>query len=530
MHEITPGVERAVAAAEAWARRLGAAEVRLVDYALGLLEEEEGRPAALLERLGLAASELREALAALPLAVPRTVPLRALVADARNWSLAHRADPAVLTDAFFLAVLHADPEYWQTVPLFDRLAEKLASCFADEESPMARADEPSETFRLDPDEPSSAWNRVNEVPDAPTPKVECPAENILADLSTARILDVNLNRGREALRVLEDYCRFSLDDRFLTEQVKAARHGLAAISARIPEQFLLSGRDTLHDVGTVITAGSEYERGSPVEIARINCKRLQEALRSLEEYGKLLGPDLGREFEAIRYRIYTLERTIVLGRASRDRLKDARLYVLLTGAQCSRGLEWVVERAAAGGATIFQLREKGLSDRELLETARNARRWTHKTGTMLIVNDRPDIARLADADGVHLGQDDLAVKEARSLVGADALIGVSTHSLDQLRKAILDGADYMGVGPTFPSKTKAFSAFPGLDFLREACRETSLPLFALGGIESANVGAVAAAGARRIAVGAAIAGADDPERAARELLTVLTSRPTSTPP
>src|SRR5262249_30050308 len=144
---------------------------------------------------------------------------------------------------------------------------------------------------------------------------------------------------------------------------------------------------------------------------------------------------------------------------------------------------------------------------------------------LFIVNDRPDIARLSDADGVHLGQDDLPVKEARRVLGPDALIGVSTHSVEQLRQAVLDGADYLGIGPTFPSKTKAFDRFPGLPFLRSATAETSLPAFALGGIGPQNVGLVVEAGARRVAVSAAITKADDPQQAARELRAALEREP-----
>jgi thiamine-phosphate pyrophosphorylase len=163
------------------------------------------------------------------------------------------------------------------------------------------------------------------------------------------------------------------------------------------------------------------------------------------------------------------------------------------------------------------LREKTLADRELLERARNVRRWTRQAGVLFILNDRPDLARLAEADGVHLGQDDLPVREARRILGPDALIGVSTHSLDQVRRAVYDGATYLGVGPVFPSRTKPFDAFPGLEFVRQAAAETTLPTFALGGISVDNVGSVVAAGARRVAVGAAICAADEPRPAAAAL-------------
>ncbi|MFO0825855.1 MAG: thiamine phosphate synthase [Gemmataceae bacterium] len=188
--------------------------------------------------------------------------------------------------------------------------------------------------------------------------------------------------------------------------------------------------------------------------------------------------------------------------------------MLLTGSQCTASLDWTIAQAAAGGADIVQLREKNLTDRELLARARDVRRWTKTAGVLFIVNDRPDIARLVEADGVHLGQDDLPVSEARRMVGAGALIGVSTHTIEQVRQAVRDGADYLGVGPVFPSKTKEFDHFPGLDFVRAANAETALPAFALGGIGLENLGQVVTAGARRIAVGSAVAASDDPERVA----------------
>jgi thiamine-phosphate pyrophosphorylase len=356
-------------------------------------------------------------------------------------------------------------------------------------------------------------------PEPPGAAFELP--DATAEADAARVLDANLNRAREAARVLEDYCRFALDDRFLTGQVKELRHGLASAAQKLPQTTLLAARDTLRDVGTGATAPGEYDRSSPGHVALVNWKRLQEALRSLEEFGKVFGSEFAREIEALRYRSYTIERAVALGGAARERLSSARLYVLLTRSQCSASLDWTIREAAAGGADVFQLREKTLPDRELLELARTVRRWTRSAGVLFVVNDRPDVARLAEADGVHLGQDDMAVKDARRVAGPEMLVGVSTHSVEQLRRAILDGADYVGIGPTFPSKTKAFDHFPGLEFVRAAGAETSLPAFALGGIEAGNVNEVVAAGASRVAVSSAICGADDPRRAAQLLKAAL---------
>ncbi len=134
------------------------------------------------------------------------------------------------------------------------------------------------------------------------------------------------------------------------------------------------------------------------------------------------------------------------------------------------------------------------------------------------MNDRPDLAALASADGVHLGQEELSVKDARSIVGPQALVGVSTHSLEQARSAVIDGADYIGVGPTFPSGTKPFDEFPGVDLLRAVAAEIRLPAFAIGGIDATNVGQVLEAGFTRIAVAGAITTAEDVGQAAEELL------------
>jgi thiamine-phosphate pyrophosphorylase len=284
---------------------------------------------------------------------------------------------------------------------------------------------------------------------------------------------------------------------------------------------LLAARDAVGDVGTSISAQGEYVRRSPAEVAAVNLKRLQEALRSVEEYGKLFDPELGRRTESVRYRTYTLERAVVLGSVARRRLADAKLYALLTGSQCVTSLDWFVAEAAAGGVQVIQLREKTLTDRELIERAQRVRRWTRTAGVLFVVNDRADIARLVEADGVHLGQDDLPVAAARRILGPDALIGVSTHTAEQVRRAVLDGADYLGVGPTFPSTTKPFDHLPGLAFVREASALTSLPAFVIGGVTAANVHQVREAGGTRVAVGAALAAADEPRPVARQLRAAL---------
>jgi len=507
MHQMSLGVERALAGARVWAERVASPSLRLSHFALALFDEEEGRPAILLERLGLSLTTIRERLTAYQDA-PTAPDEAVLFTSAREWSIEHRDDAQFLTDAFLLVILRADPAFTRETAGFGLDVTKLEAHLIGTTQPQP------EPTPLPPQPPEPA-----------VPLAVLASPDVIGEMDAARVLDVNFNRAREAARVLEDYCRFSLNDRFLTEQMKELRHALAMASNRLPQHALLAARETLRDVGTTATAAGEYDRRTPTQVAIVNLKRLQESLRSLEEFGKLFGSELGRDLEAIRYLAYTLERAIAAVGRNRERLGEAKLYVLLTGAQCVASLDWTIAQAAAGGADVVQLREKNLTDRELLARARDVRRWTQKAGVLFILNDRPDIARLAEADGVHLGQDDLAVSDARRIVGPDALIGVSTHTIEQVRQAVLDGADYLGVGPVFPSKTKEFDHFPGLEFARAAFAETSLPAFALGGIGLDTLGEVAASGVKRIAVGSAIATSDDPEEVARLLRGGLATSP-----
>jgi thiamine-phosphate pyrophosphorylase len=191
---------------------------------------------------------------------------------------------------------------------------------------------------------------------------------------------------------------------------------------------------------------------------------------------------------------------------------DSRLC-LITRARSD--LERFLEAAVRGGVDIVQIREKELLDGELLTALQQAREVTRRLGVPLVVNDRPDLARLAEADYVHVGQDDLPVAAARTFgVG----VGQSTHAPAEL--AATD-ADYAGVGPVYATPTKAGRSAAGLEYVRHAATHAPVPWFAIGGIDESNVRAVVAAGAARIAVVRAIGDAADPERAAAELRKAL---------
>ncbi|MCX7418859.1 MAG: thiamine phosphate synthase [Planctomycetia bacterium] len=340
---------------------------------------------------------------------------------------------------------------------------------------------------------------------------------------TLRTLDAAANRCREGLRVVEDFVRFSLDDAHLSRLLKELRHELTERLSDLDRLGVISARDTLGDVGTRIKTSREQTRQRPSDIVLANCRRVAEAFRTLEEFSKfvitkLADPTLPSRLEQMRYRLYTIEKALLTTLSSRDRLEGCDLYLLATEALCHHGIGPAVRQALEAGIGIVQLREKDLTDRRSLELAHRVREWTREANALFIMNDRADLAVLSDADGVHVGQEELTVREARRIVGANRLVGVSTHTVEQARQAVLDGADYIGVGPVFSTTTKSFDQLVGLEFVQQVANEIKLPWFAIGGISLENISAVRSAGATQVAVSSAICSSPNPGRAAAELL------------
>jgi thiamine-phosphate pyrophosphorylase len=204
----------------------------------------------------------------------------------------------------------------------------------------------------------------------------------------------------------------------------------------------------------------------------------------------------------------------------RERLRSARLYFIADARPGGRPLADVLAPALAGGADLFQLRDKTASDAELLAAAAVARELCAQAGALFIVNDRPDLAARAGADGVHVGQDDASVAQARAVVGPDVLIGLSTHAPQQI-DAVPADADMIGVGPVYATPTKAGRAPAGLELLDYAAAHARVPWFAIGGLDAETTPEAVAHGASRIAVVRAIADAPDPAAAARALKELL---------
>jgi thiamine-phosphate pyrophosphorylase len=202
---------------------------------------------------------------------------------------------------------------------------------------------------------------------------------------------------------------------------------------------------------------------------------------------------------------------------ARLRLAEARLYLVLDGASVH-----VLEPALRGGVDVVQLRDKDLPDAELVRAAEPFRRACTEHAALFVLNDRPDLVDACGADGVHVGQSDASVAEARAAVGDDRIVGLSIETEDQLDA--IAGADYLGVGAVFATPTKTESVAGGLELVRATGARVRIPWFAIGGIELANVAEVAAAGAPGVAVVRAIRDADDPEAAAVALRAALSDR------
>ncbi len=499
LHEVTPLVSWTLQGAQVLAQHQGSTEIGPHHLLHALLQEEEGQPFLLLVKSGLEPAHLQQFIQRVPQGESSEDPSLSLSPAAQH--IFHQArslarelafDPTISSEHLLLALLQEEASLCQSLEPLGFIRTNLeALVISSLASPPLEMEEP---LNLD---------------------------DVTEKMERDRILDANANRAREAIRVLEDYCRFGLDDAGLSAELKSLRHDLVSTLEEIPGNHFLISRDTLADVGTTLSAPAEKSRFSLQEVVQANTKRLQESLRSLEEYGKLHSPALGQALEQIRYRAYTLERMLLSSQYARERLADVFLCVLVTGSQCWGSLEWTVREAIEGGAGMIQLREKNLTDQELWQRARQVRRWTQEAGALFIMNDRPDIARLVGADGVHLGQEDLPIKEARRILGPETLIGVSTHDLDQVRQAVREGASYIGVGPTFPSQTKEFTEFPGLDLLKRVSQETTLPAFAIGGITLANLPEVIDAGGRRVAVSGSLCRNEAPQALAKAMSDLL---------
>jgi thiamine-phosphate pyrophosphorylase len=363
---------------------------------------------------------------------------------------------------------------------------------------------------------------MDSIPHGAENEADQPAGDRLGRVAGAwRALDASANRAGEALRVIEDTLRFMLDDPFLTQQAKDLRHDLATLLMQGGLQHRIALRDVAGDVGACSRPARQLGRTSPGDLLAANAARAAQALRSLEECVALIATGMVGGFEQLRYRLYTLERAVIGAARSADRMDGIQLCVLVDGREDEAKFSALVKSLFAAGVLMIQVRDKTLLVPKLVARVRMALAIAHRHADeggprpLVIVNDRADVAAAVNADGVHAGADDLSTPLVRRVIGPQALSGRTAHSLAEAEAAVLEGADYLGVGPCFPTTTKQFGAFADQEFLRGVAGSISLPTFAIGGVTLERLPELTALGIRRVAVASAITQAPDPAAAAR---------------
>jgi thiamine-phosphate pyrophosphorylase len=345
-------------------------------------------------------------------------------------------------------------------------------------------------------------------------------KDVSADI--LRIIDANINRTGEGLRVIEEFARLSLDNTSLTQQLKDLRHKILHNSLELQKQ-LLNARDAAADVGSEMNVTGESSSKGASEIIIANCRRVQESLRVLEELAKTPGTGLDPEaFRQGRFSLYSLEKEL-LGYYTRKNItvKINGLYVIID-------TEWlngqkavdIAAKVIKAGAKTIQLRCKNGNTRDFLSMAQDLEEICSEADVPFIINDDLEVALACKADGLHIGQEDLPAAIARKLIPIGMALGVSVRTLSEAKKAVADGADYLGVGAVFATKTKDSTAL-GLEKLKSIVKSVDIPVVAIGGIDLENIKSVMKTGACSAAVISAVSGADDPGKAARDLIKAI---------
>ncbi|MGM0508102.1 MAG: thiamine phosphate synthase [Fusobacteriota bacterium] len=323
-----------------------------------------------------------------------------------------------------------------------------------------------------------------------------------------RILDANVNRVSEGVRVLEDISRFYFENKKITANLRNFRHEVRNILAAFDYE-MIKVRDSEHDIGVNISQKSNLDKKSSLKnLIFANFKRVTEGLRVLEESLKIIDKyTLGKEIEALRYKGYYIEKSLL--QLLKPKIPKG-LYGITSGNSSNEktNIE-VVEDMIKGGIKIIQYRSKNSSFKKKYEECKEIRKLTKKAGVTFIINDHIDLVLITDADGVHLGQDDIPVREARNILGDDKIIGLSTHSEKQAKKALELNVNYIGVGPIFKTPTKENYDPVGFEYLDYVQNNINIPYVAIGGINISNLKDVISKGAKRIAMVREISDAKD---------------------
>ena len=316
-------------------------------------------------------------------------------------------------------------------------------------------------------------------------------------------IDANINRCIEGIRVCEDIFRFGLKDIFSLE-FKNLRHKVFDIISSIPADLLLAGRDVLHDEQKFINTSGEMKRENIKDIFRSNIHRAIEASRVIEEISKSINISVAESFQQIRFTLYALEKTgwFIIEKTGFVNKFHHSLYAIIdSGFVPIDQMENTSKILIDSGAPIIQLRMKNSPDKEYLGVAEKISKVCKDNSVLFIVNDRVDIAIISGAGGIHLGQGDIPVKKAKSILGGKFIIGISVSNINEANEANAGDADYIAVGPVFQTFSKDGGlAGIGIDAVKEICNVSNKPVAAIGGINESNTGMLLDAGVSSLCV------------------------------
>ena len=321
---------------------------------------------------------------------------------------------------------------------------------------------------------------------------------------------MNFNRAREGLRVLEEIARFLLDNRELTKRIKEMRHKLYFL---LKESGYIFSRNIKTDVGADLTIKEENEREDYLSLVQANAQRVSEAFRVMEEFGKLNG-EISQKIKALRFQLYEIEKELSI--LILPSLPDYPLYVIVDPEQRKKNFLFFVRELVENGAKIIQLRAKNLADKDLYSLGKKIRKITEGRA-IFIINDRLDLAISLDADGIHLGQNDLPLAEAKKFFPGK-IVGVSCHNEKQILIAKKQNVSYISIGPIFKTRIKKDKEAVGLELIKKVRKEVNLPIVAIGGIDEKNIKEVFAAGADYAAVISSLAASGEPGKKLKKLV------------
>ncbi len=337
------------------------------------------------------------------------------------------------------------------------------------------------------------------------------------DLRIAQIIDANLDRAREGLRVLEDWARYGLGAIDIVKKLKDFRQILGSHHL----DSYKNARNYTKDRCNGLNHPEQFKRIYTENIISSNSSRIQEALRVLEEFSRHHNYALSKAASLIRYEMYSIEIELMKTKCNKDLneiLLKNDLYLITNEKQ---DLILDIENLLIGGVKIIQHRFKDKDDSNNIKKAKIIRRLCNTHKALFIVNDRVDIALACEADGVHLGQNDLDLISARKILGFSKIIGISANNEQDIKNAIQNGCDYLGIGPVFQTNTKKDKKPLGIDKLKVLTKDIKIPWYAIGGIKDKNISKLKENNINKVAIISDIMNDENPKNKAMIILKSL---------